>query len=83
MQVEHAYDVDVDFMDMRDDGRLWVRGADFRAGLEPAVGRYVVVGCDDADAAVAQIRAIDTDGNIELEVLRGSVESHRRLLAPA
>ncbi len=77
------YDIAVDFMDMTNDRRLWVRGCDARPGVELRIGRYVVVGDDDADPRVARILAVDIDGNIELEVLPGSVASHSDLLAPA
>ena len=38
---------------------------------------------DDADSRVARIVAVDSDGNLELEVLPGTVESHLDLLAQA
>jgi hypothetical protein len=76
-----TYDIAVDFMDMTNDLRLWVRPADLRPGLEPSVGLHVVVGDEDADPKVARILAIDSDGNLELQILSGSVESHRDLLA--
>ena len=76
-------DVVVDFMDMTDDRRLWVRPADLRSGVVPAVGSHVVVGDEDADPRVARVVATDPDGNVELEVLPGSVESHRDLLTSA
>jgi hypothetical protein len=81
--VADSHDIAVDFMDMTDDRRLWVRPADLRGGFEPAVGRHAVVGDDDADPRVAKIVAIDGDGNLQLEVLPGSVESHHDLLAQA
>ena len=77
------YDIAVDFMDMTNDRRLWARAADARLGVELTVGRHAIVGDDDADPKVARIVAIDADGNVELEVLPGSVESHLDLLAPA
>lgn len=77
------HQTNVDFMDLTNEGRLWVRGTDARPGVEIAVGRHVVVGDEDADPKVAKIVAVDADGNVELEVLPGSVESHADLLAPA
>lgn len=77
------FQIAVDFMDMTDDRHLWARAADARPGVELAVGRHVVVGDDDADPRVARIVGIDADGNVELEVLPGSVESHADLLTPA
>ena len=76
-------DIAIDFMDMTDARRLWARAADIRPGFDVVVGRYAVVGDEDADPRVAQIVAVDTDGNVELEVLRGAVESHLDLLARA
>ena len=77
------YEIAVDFMDMTNDRHLWARAADVRPGIELIVGRHVVVGDEDADSKVARIVAVDPDGNVELEVLPGSVESHSDLLAPA
>jgi len=78
-----GYDIAVDFMDMTDDRRLWTRSVDARTGVDTRVDRYVIVGDDDADPRVARIIARDAEGNIELEVLPGSVESHHDLLTPA
>ena len=78
-----ADDIAVDFMDMTNNGRLWVRPVDVRSRLSIEVDRYAVVGDDDADPRVARIVALDDDGNIELQVLPGSVESHAELLTPA
>ncbi len=77
------FDIAVDFMDMTNDGRLWVRASDARPGVEIVVGRHVVVGDEDADPKVARIVSVDADGNVELEVLPGSVESHSDLLTLA
>lgn len=77
------WDVAVDFMDMTDDWRLWTRSSDARPGVDPTVGTHVIVGDDDADPRVARIVSVDANGNIELEVLPGGVETHRHLLAPA
>jgi hypothetical protein len=76
-------DLVVDFMDMTNDRRLITRVVDARAGYEPVVGSYAVVGDVDADPKVARILTIDDRGIIQLEVLPGSVEAHRDLLAPA
>jgi hypothetical protein len=75
------YDLAVDFMDMTNDRRLWTRLQDARPGFMPIAGRHVIVGCEDADPAVARILTVNAEGHIELEVLRGSVDSHRDLLA--
>lgn len=79
----HTYDIAVDFMDMTNDRRLWARAVDARSGFEPAAGRHAIVGDEDADLMVARIVAIDADGNLELEILPGTVESHRDVLVRA
>ena len=76
------YELAVDFMDMTDDMHLWTRVSDARPGFTPVVGRYVVVGDEGADDKVARIVSVD-GSHIELEVLQGSVESHRDLLTSA
>ncbi len=76
------HDVDVDFMDMTNDRRVWTRLEDARPGFVPLAGRHVIVGCEDANPAVARILSVHAEGHIELEVLPGSVDSHRDLLLP-
>lgn len=77
------YDLAVDFMDMTDDRWLLTRVEDAAAGVELTPGRFVTVGSEDADTAVAQIIAVDADGNIDLQVLPGGVEAHQDRLHPA
>jgi len=77
------YDIAVDFMDMTNDGRLWTRMADVREGFVPVAGQYAVVGCEDAEPAVAQIISVDIERGITLRVLDGTVEQHRHLLPSA
>jgi hypothetical protein len=79
--VAEAHDIAVDFMDMTNDGRLWVRAADVHDGFEPAAGRCAVVGDDDADPRAARIVEISDDGLIHLEVLPGPLEAHGEALA--
>lgn len=70
----------VDFMRLRDDGRLRSRTRHARRGLQPSVGVHLIVGCEDADPAVAKVMSVDADGGIELQVLPGKVEDHRDVL---
>ncbi|GEM_PF-2380932 len=74
-------DLEVDFMDMTSGRHLWARVEDARPGFVPVAGRHVTVGCEDAEPAVAKVLSVNADGDIELEVLPGTVESHRDLLA--
>lgn len=78
---DHAYDIWVDFMTMRNDGRIWTRTSDVRDGFVPIAGEYAVVGCEDADPAVAQIVSVDIEDGIQLRVLEGTVDEHRHLLS--
>ncbi len=78
-----TYDLWVDFTCMTDDRRVWTRGADAHPGFAPLAGRYAVVGCEDADPAGAKILSVNAEGHVEVEVLSGSVDSHRHLLDPS
>ena len=77
------YELWVDFSCMTDDRRVWTRLAEARPGFVPIAGRYAVVGCEDADPAVAKILLVNAEGHIEVEVLSGSVDAHRHLLDPS
>jgi hypothetical protein len=74
-------DLEVDFMDITDGWRLWARVEDSRLGFVPVAGTHVTVGCEDAEPAVAKVLSVNADGDIEFEVLPGTVEAHRDLLA--
>lgn len=76
-------DIAIDFMDMTDEGRLWARAVDVRAGFVPEVGHYAIVGDDDADPRAARVVSISDDGLIHLEVLPGPLDAHRDVLARA
>jgi hypothetical protein len=76
-----AIDLEVDFMNMTNSRHLWARAEDSRPGFVPVAGRHVTVGCEDAEPAVAKVLSVNADGNVELEVLPGTLESHRDLLA--
>jgi hypothetical protein len=80
--VSMKYDLAVDLMDMNSDMRLFARPSDVRPGFQAGIGGYAIVGDEDADPRVARIVDIDSDGNIELEILRGSVEANRRFVTP-
>jgi hypothetical protein len=65
---------------MQDDGRLLARSRNVRPGLHIDAGMHLVVGCEDAEPAVARVLAITADGSIELQVLAGPIDAHRALL---
>jgi len=75
-----SYDLWVDFQRMQDDGRLLARARNARPGLHLDAGMHVVVGCEDAEPAVARVEAVTADGSVELVVLAGPVDAHRSLL---
>ena len=75
-----AYDLWVDFQRMQDDGRLLARAHNARAELVIIAGMHLVVGCEDADPAVAEVLSVAADGSIELRVLPGAAADHRALV---
>lgn len=83
MSSDADYDIWVDFTRMADDGRVWSLLEDVRPGFVPIAGQYVLVGCEDADPAVAQIVTVDLEEGIQVRVLPGSVDDHRHLLTTA
>jgi hypothetical protein len=50
------------------------------AGADIRVGRYVLVGAEDADLAVAEVVEIDDRGVVMVRVLPGPADDHRHLL---
>lgn len=75
-----TYDIWVDFQRMQDDGRLLARARNARPDLTVIAGSYVLIGCEDAEAAVAHVLAVSADGSLELQVLPGPADDHRALL---
>lgn len=75
-----AYDIWVDFQRMLDDGHLLARTRNARPGFTVTPGAYVLVGCEDAEPAVAHVLAVSADGSVELRVLPGPADDHHALL---
>lgn len=75
-----TYDIWVDFQRMQDEGRLLARARNARPGFTVIAGTYVLVGCEDADTAVALVLAVSADGSVELQVLPGPARDHLSLL---
>lgn len=75
-------------------GQMWVDVArvysgltyghvdDAAPGIEIKAGRYLIVGDDDADPAVAQVIEVKGDGTVLLRVLPGHAEQHSTLVGP-
>lgn len=51
-------------------------------GIQITAGRYLIVGDDDADPAVAQVIEVKDDGTVVLRVLPGHAEQHATLVGP-
>lgn len=75
-----TYDLWVDFQRMQDDGHLLARARNARAGLAVTAGMHLLVGCEDAEPAVAQVLSVSPDGSIELRVLPGAAAGHPALV---
>ena len=81
MSESRRWDMWVDFARVYD-GLTYgdLRDAESGAVIEP--GRYIVVGDDDADPAVAEVIEVRSDGVVRLRVLPGHADLHRDLLHP-
>ena len=77
------YDLWVDFTRMLDKGRVRTNLRHARPGFVPVAGHHAIVGCEDADPAVAMIFSVADEAAIEVQVLPGTVEDNRSLLNPA
>jgi hypothetical protein len=75
-----TYDMWVDFQRIQDDGRLLARTRNARPGLTITAGMYLLVGCEDAEPAVAQVASVTAEGSVELQVLPGAARDHSALL---
>ena len=77
-----TWDLWVDFHIVDNDGLTCASTRDARPGVDLHPGGYVVVGNEDADAAVAQVVSIGESGLVLLRVLPGQAEAHLALLEP-
>ncbi len=55
---------------------------DATPGIEIQAGRYLIIGDDDADPAVAQVVEVKDDGTVLLRVLPGHADQHTTLVGP-
>lgn len=79
---ESRWDLWVDFHRVDAAGLTHANVRHASPGVELKVGRFVVVGDDDADPGVAQVVEIGPDGVVLLRVLPGHADLHRDLLNP-
>ena len=70
------WDLWIDYHRLDDDGLTHASVKDAEPGVELAVGRYVVVGNEEADPAVAEVVEIDDRGVVLVRVLPGPAEDH-------
>jgi len=75
-----TYDIWVDFQRVQDDGHLLTRTRNARPGLTITAGMYLLVGCEDAEPAVAQVACVTAEGSVELLILPGAATEHLALL---
>lgn len=76
-----SWDMWVDFARVYD-GLTHGHMDDATAGVVIEPGGYLVVGDDDAEAAVAQVVAVEDDGVVLLRVLPGPAQAHLAPLGP-
>ena len=73
-----TYDIAIDFMDMTDERRLWPPKETSGPASSPssAVMSSLATTTTTPTPRVARIVSVDSDGNVELEVLPGAVDAH-------
>jgi hypothetical protein len=82
MSAEHgAWDLWIDYSGREPSGLTPTLLRFARAGAEIEVGRFVLVGSDDAEDAVAEVVEIDDRGVVMVRVLPGPADDHRHLLS--
>ena len=79
MSDSRRWDMWVDFARVYD-GMTYGDLRDAQSGVVVEPGRYLIVGDDDADPAVAQVVEVRTDGVVLLKVLPGHADRHLGLL---
>lgn len=77
------WDLWVDFHRVDADGLTHASLKDATDGVVIEPGRYLVVGDEDADPAVAQVVDVRATGVVLLRVLPGHAEQHLDLLGPS
>jgi hypothetical protein len=75
-----TWDLWIDFQAQDEDGLTPALVEHARAGASLEPGRYVLVGSEDSELAVARIVSIDPDGVVHTRVLPGPAAEHLHLL---
>ncbi len=77
-----SWDLWVDFHRVDAAGLTHANVRDAAEGVDLQQGQFILVGDADADAGVAQVVDVSTDGVVLLRVLPGHADLHRQLLQP-
>lgn len=80
MPMAITWDLWVDYHRHDGDGLTHTSTKDLESGVELVVGRYVVVGNEEADPAVAEVVSIDDEGIVLVRVLPGDAADHLHLV---
>lgn len=78
--VDMRWDLWVDFMRTDGEGLTHASTRNVRRGVVLNVGDHVVVGNEEADAAVARVVSIGDDGIVLVAVLPGPVDAYESIL---
>jgi len=78
-----SWDLWIDYHRRDADGLTHGNVRNARAGVTLSAGRFVVVGNQDADPAVAEVVRIEDDGVVLVRVLPGTVDDNRQLMRTA
>ncbi len=76
-----SWDLWIDYHRRDPDGLTHGSLRNAHPGLTLTPGQHIVVGNDEADAAVAEVVRIEQNGVVLVRMLPGSVEDNRALLA--
>jgi hypothetical protein len=79
---DRRWDLWVDFHRVDADGLTHGSLKDASPDVAVEAGRYLIVGDEDADPAVAQVVEVKTNGVVLLRVLPGHADQHLDLVAP-
>jgi hypothetical protein len=74
-----AWDLWVDYHRTDGAGLTHTNSRHLAPGITLRVGQFVVVGNEEADAAVAEVMSVDADGVVLVRALPGPAEEHLHL----
>jgi hypothetical protein len=78
-----TWDLWIDYQARQPDGLTPTLARFSRPGVVTEPGRYVIVGAEDAEPAVAEIVEVRPDGVVLVRVLPGPAEAHMDLVRAA